>query len=59
MGVPAASSTVFPKVTAAQAAVPYIIKEAIQNSGKDHEDQVPSLSILDETESQDNQIKPD
>ena len=38
-----------PFISAAEAAVPYIIKEVIKNFGKDHEDQIPSLSTLDGT----------
>ena len=39
-----------PFITASEAAIPYIIKEEIQNFGKDHEDQTPNLSTLDGTE---------
>lgn len=42
---------ILPFITAAEAVVPYIIKEAIQNFGKDHEDQTHSSSTLDGTES--------
>ena len=42
-----------PWITAFDEAAQGVLEDFVKNFGKDHEDQIPNLSTLDETESQD------